>query len=668
MKQILVKALLVLGVVSVLFSCSKEKGKSRFNAEYERVSEAVRQQKPEARALVDSALMATKDSMIYYYYYYLLGSLYMLNAPDSILPCADRIFQFVKRQEPSPRVNGIAAAAYNLRASYYFMYRQNTELVLKDYIEAYRLFMKSDQINNAPDICANIGDEYRQVNQLPDAAAWYRRALVLADSINLPKRRRSTYYMGLGVIYQMLEDYNLSEEYFAKSKESYDSMHVNMKLTFLNNYGNLQYYKKDYVKALAVFQEMDSVLGAYNLRGGFEDYLCKLNLSDVLQNLGRTNESLAHLAPADSFFRAKQVNDAMYYANTIRLANALQKNDLKTAENIIATEPKNLTSDENMLDIRNRYLHDYYLKVNNIPLANYYERQRQIRRDSIDEKQEHMRAKDIVSRLTIDTLTLHNQLRMEEKNAVIERNWLVSAIVVSVVLFIALVMLIWILYLRKRNADKQQEIMNLKMTNMKNVITPHFTFNVLKHAMTFEDVHDAENSIRGVIRLMHAQVDIAKQMLVTLDKEMEFTQEYVSLAKSTIGENFTFHVEVPSKKDMDTRMVPSTFIQILVENAIKHGLKGLDREKELNVKISVNDSQTIIEVTDNGRGFDIRDQSDQYKNASTGTGLRVIQNTIDYYNKKNHGGMAFDIVNIKDKEGKVCGCQTTLVIPAIIKS
>jgi len=139
MKQILVKALLVLGVVSVLFSCSQEKGKSRFKAEYERVSEAVRQQKPEARALVDSALMATKDSMIYYNYFFLLGSLYAMTAPDSILPCADRIFQFTNRQEPSPRVNGIAASAYNLRANYYYLYHQNTEQVLKDNKEAYHL-------------------------------------------------------------------------------------------------------------------------------------------------------------------------------------------------------------------------------------------------------------------------------------------------------------------------------------------------------------------------------------------------------------------------------------------------------------------------------------------------------------------------------------------------
>lgn len=657
-------------IIVLHVSCNNDKAgqSSHSDKDFERVSVAVRQHAPEARAMVDSALATTSDSMVYYDYYFLLGSLYMVSTPDSILPCANRILQFTKRQEPSSRINGIAASAHNLRANYYYLYHQNTEQVLKDNMEAYRLFMQSDLIKNAPDICANMGDAYKQMNRLPDAASWYRRALVLADSINLEPRRRATYYMGLGVIYQMLEDYGLSEEYFEKARENYDSLHVNMKLTYLNNYGNLQYFKKDYAKALSVFQELDSMIGEYNLRGGFEDYLCRLNMADVLQNLGRTEELLTCLAPADSFFRAKKVNDGVYYANTIRIANALNNNDLNSVGKILATEPKGLTSDENMLDIRNRYLHDYYQKTNNTQLANYYERLYKQRKDSIDESRKHMRATDVVMRLTIDTLTLHNQLRMEEKNAQLEHNWLVSALIISGILLIALMLLIWTIYLRKRNAVRQQEIMDLKIANVRNIITPHFTFNVLKHATTL-DVNEAENTIKGVIKLMHTQVDISKEMFVTLRKELDFTKNYVDVASTTMGDDFTFRIIAPNEQELDHRLVPSTFIQILVENAIKHGLKGIDGSKMLTVEIKTKEDKTIIEVTDNGRGFDIREQSPQYANTGTGTGLRVIQNTIDYYNHKRHQEeMFFDVNNVKNTDGNICGCRSTLTLPAMIKT
>lgn len=646
-----------------MFSCSteQEKDRSHSDKDFERVSVAVRQHEAGARALVDSALAATLDSMTYYDYQFLLGSLYIVDAPDSALLCANRILQFTQRQNPSPRVNGIAASAYNLRANYYYLYRQNADEVINDNKEAYRLFMQSDLIKNAPAICANIGDAYKQKNLLPDAASWYRRALVLADSIDLPEVKRTSFYMGLGVIYQMLEDYDLSEEYFAKSRENYDSMHTNMKMTYLNNYGNLQYFKKDYPKALSVFQRLDSLIGELNLRGGFEDYLCRINMADVLQNLGRTKESLATLAPADSFFRAKGVGDGVYYANTIRIANALQKNDMGTVRSIIATEPKSLTLDENMLDIRNRYLHDYYVKTGNTRLANLYEELHLQRKDSIDNSQEHMRAKDIVARLTIDTLQLHNQLRMEEKNAVIERNLLISAIVVSIVLLVALVLLIWTFLLRKRNADKEREIANLKIATVRNSMSPHFIFNVLKHATTL-DVHDAEDTIRSVIKLMHTQIDISREMFVPLRKELEFTQAYIDTAATTMGDNFSFKLIAPEGAQLDECLVPSTFVQILVENAIKHGLRGLGRPKNLTVVIDNKEDLTTIEVTDNGRGFDVRNHTKRYNNEGTGTGLRVILNTIDYYNRRHHDAILFDIDNVLDDNGETKGCRSVLSI------
>lgn len=658
----------ILLFATIVFSCStnQDREHSHSDKDFERVSVAVRQHEAGARAMVDSALMASTDSLTYYDYYLLLGCLYILNAPDSALMCANRTLRYAQGQPVSPCINGIAGAAYNLKANYYYLYRQNTDEVLKDNMEAYRLFMQSDLIKNTPAICANIGDAYNMRNLLPDAASWYRRALVLADSLDLPEVKRVTFYMGLGGIYQKLGDYNLSEEYFEKSRKDYDQMHANMKMTYLNNYGNLQYFKKDFGKALSVFQELDSIIGALNLRGGFEDYLCRLNMSDVLQNLGRTKESLEILAPADSFFRANKVNDGVYYANTIRIANALRQDDMSAARQIIGTEPKGLTADENMIDIRNRYLYDYYVKTGDKVRADYYQTLYNERKDSVDRSREYMRASDIVARLTIDTLTLHKQLRIEEKNAIIKRNLLIFTLVVSIALLTVMGLLVWTLYLRKRNADKERQIMDLTIANVRNSITPHFTFNVLKHATMLES-HDAENTIRGIIKLMHSQLDISKNLFATLRKELEFTQAYVDVAAMTMGSDFSFHAIIPEETVLDSRLVPSTFIQILAENAIKHGLKGLDRPKSLIVKIVAEDNKTIIEVTDNGRGFDITSRYPQNDDHGTGTGLRVIHNTINYYNTTHREEMEFDIDNIYDDDGRVTGCRSVIVMPLLVK-
>ncbi|MBR6715067.1 MAG: histidine kinase, partial [Prevotella sp.] len=438
----------------------------------------------------------------------------------------------------------------------------------------------------------------------------------------------------------------------------FDKMQPNMKLAFLNNYGNLQYFKKDYAKALVVFQKMDSLVGALDCRGGFEDYLCKLNMADVLLNLGKTEESLVSLEPADSFFRANNIGDAIYYANTIRIGNALRKKDMATISHIIANEPKGLTADENMIDIRDHYFYDYYAKKNDMAKANYYQQRYTNRKDSLDRSREHMRASDIMMRLTMDTLTLHNQLRMEEKNAVIEKNKLIFTIVIGGILLAALVLLAWTLFLRKRNVDKQLEIVNLKIANTRSSIAPHFIFNVLNHAIS-NDKQNTDKAINGIIDLMHSQLTITKQMFVTLGEELNFAERYVEVATPTMGEDFKFTITKPNEDILQGRLVPSTFIQILAENSIKHGLRGLDREKELHVDVSITPEDTIIEVRDNGRGFDIRRSSN-----GTGTGLSVISRTIALYNERHRHKIKFTIENMTDKGGNLNGCKAILSVPS----
>ena len=166
--------------------------------------------------------------------------------------------------------------------------------------------------------------------------------------------------MGLGQIYCLLKDYDLSEEYYAKAFDNFDDLEANMKINLINNYGNLQYYKGDYNKALSVFLRLDSLIKQLGVQGGFESHLCHLNMADVYLNLGKHKESMQCLEPADSFFRVYGVGDCIYYANTIRIGNILKTDNVSQINHILRNEPSGLTTDENMIDIRNRYLHDYY--------------------------------------------------------------------------------------------------------------------------------------------------------------------------------------------------------------------------------------------------------------------------------------------------------------------
>lgn len=627
-----------------------------------RVGDSVDVLAPTSRAMVDSALAASPDSVTYYDYLVELARWSLVQVPDSAMGHINRIMSFARRQERTPRINGLLAEAFHLRANFFFLYHQNQEKALEDNLEAYRLFMVSDMQDNVTSICANIGDVYMQQSLLPEAASWYRRALVLTDSLQLPTSNNSSFFMGLGRIYCLLQDYEKSEEYYHKSLADFDQMHVNMQIYLLNNYGNLKYYKHDYDAALRVFERLDSLIVQHQLIGGFEDNLCKLNMADVYLNLGRTNESMACLHPADSFFRANGVGDAIYYANTIRIGNALKKGNTAIIGNILANEPTELTHDENMIDIRNRYLYDYYMDINDARRAAKYQQIYTRRKDSIDNSREHMRSSDIMMRLAVDTLTLHNELRLKEKDAQMSRYTLFFTIAIAIVMMLALALLAWSLFLRKRNADKQLEIVNLRIDNSRSRLSPHFIFNVLKHA-AFGEGSEAGKVVTNIIHLMHAQLTMARQMYATLEDELQFTSTYVEVAATTLGDGFSYEVVKPEEDYLKQRMVPSTFVQILVENAIKHGLSGKEGGKLLKVEATVTSETTQVSVTDNGRGFDIRRPS---QNRGTGTGLSVIRRTIALYNEHHRQKIGFTIKNPTDAEGNIKGCCFTLILPAAL--
>ena len=170
---------------------------------------------------------------------------------------------------------------------------------------------------------------------------------------------------------------------------------------------------------------------------------------------------------------------------------------------------------------------------------------------------------------------------------------------------------------------------------------------------------EAMNTINGIISLMHSEVKVSNQTYIPISQELAFTRQYIKVAATTMDGDFTYQANVPEGELQDMRYVPSTFIQILAENALKHGLRRLTRPKVLTVEVQFTDEETIIHVTDNGNGFDNRSQA-----AGTGTGLRVISSTMALHNKVHREKIHFNISNIPDEEGNIIGCKATLILPA----
>ena len=616
---------------------------------------------PHSRDMIARGLEEAGDSITWYEYYLRYGKYWLsTQTPDSLVRYTDRTLAYLGTLPDGPRVNGIRAHAYEYKATWYQRFRFKLDESVKLRTAAYGYMMKSDDATLLPDVCANMADTYVLMNDMAMAASWYRRALFLVDSLQMPEMKSVTLYLGLAQIYCNLEDYDSSLKYYTESGKFYDRMQPGMKIYYLNNFGNYYYFIGDYDSALTLFLRLQKLLEQYGDES-VDMATCRINLADVYLNIGDMRQAGENLEKADSLFTAYGVDVGRYYANTIRIGMAVKQGRMADVEGILRNEHLNPPLEYTLVGIRNRYLRDYYKATGNWRAA-YHNMEHDIHaRDSIAEGRQHMRASEIMQRLKEDTLSLHHTIAMERKDAMLRTTHAMTA---TLVVIGVLILLWWVALSRKRKLQTELDMMQLRLDSVRTRISPHFIFNVLNNRISTADKKETDE-LMMLARLIRANLDISRNTYVSLAGEMEFVRYYLDIERAMLGDDFTFTIEAPSDDVLQAITIPTMFVQLLVENAIKHGLKGKDGEKRLTITITTGDNGTDITVTDNGCGFDIRSVNGQ----GTRTGLDIIRHTMRVVNRRiGRNEMTFGLRNVKDAMGNVTGCESKLHIPVLPSS
>lgn len=619
---------------------------------------------PHAPEMIRHGLENATDSLDYYdWLLRLLRYRVLRGGPDTSFTHWRQTYGYLLKQEQTPRVNGMMAFLFNTQGSYYQKLHYKPEKAIKAFENAYEKLIDSDCKHKMPDVCANLGDAYVFANDMPHAAMWYRRALFIADSLRLPAKDDVTLYMGLGRIYLNLQDFDSALNCYKRADKSFSLMSVNMQLYFLTNYGNYYYYAKDYKKAEAVFRRQEKLLAKNGMQDSYEMYICELNMADVLLNLGQTAEATRLLDRADAYFNKIGDATAIYYCNTIRIGLALKEGNTAKAKSILDKETPPATIDFNLVNIRHRYLLEYFVRKGDYKKA-YITLEDNVRRnDSLKHNIANMRASEIMMRYSQDSLRLHSKMLLQEKDAHIRTAYLWLYVDILLIAVLVLLLLFGITYYRKRRLKMYMQLMHTQLANVRSRISPHFIFNVLNNRIANTNGSDA-GELMTLVKLIRANLNMTGKYYVSMKEELDFVGYYISVERHIIGDDFTYEVNAPSDDELAEIMVPSMFIQILVENSIKHGLKNRKGAKRICVDITKGETDCTITVTDNGTGFDIRNSNP----SSTKTGIKVIRNTINIINHENKRKIRLDIKNIDAPDGSVAGCQVTLVLPLGLKT
>ena len=626
---------------------------------------------PSALQAIERGMNEANDSTTYYEYVLREARYYSLTErPERADTLIDRVTAFVMHQDDgyyaingtclSPRLNSLIAGTKACQAARDMSCHRDPRHIVSLYNDTYQLLLNSDSKHNLPKTCANMADAFLLCNDLPNAAKWYRRALFLVDSLDLPQKENITLYMGLAQIYLTLRNYNKAKLYYDQTEPHVKEMSPSMQAYYINNLGNFYYFQGDYKHALLTFLRMKKMLEQHGMVRTFDMYLCKINLADVFLNLGKLNDATAMLDDVEPYFRAQGDNTSIYYCNTIRFGIAVRAGRMQEAGRLMADKTDESLIPYTLVNIRNRYKRRYYELTGNYDKAYALLNRSIAYNDSIEHNLSNMRSAEIMSRFTTDTLQLHRDLAIEHKNAEIQSIKFTSTLAISIAVTSILLLILWYLYLRKRRFKIQLRMMNLKLDNIRNRISPHFMFNVLNNRIIKSDAKES-NELTELAQLIRANLDMSSTLGVELQKELEFVQQYIRVESYLMGDDFHFNIDIAPDVDASSVRIPSMFIQILTENAIKHALRNKEGIKLLSITVRREQHNTVIRVTDNGPGF----------NPATlrrKTGMNIISQTIAVINVRNKDKIRFAIRNICSPDGQQTkGCEATLKVPDGVK-
>ena len=147
-----------------------------------------------------------------------------------------------------------------------------------------------------------------------------------------------------------------------------------------------------------------------------------------------------------------------------------------------------------------------------------------------------------------------------------------------------------------KSALQEAELMILK-----NQVNPHFLFNALNNirSLILIEPEKARKMVTHISDLLRYSIQFNASEKVALKEEIEIVKDYLQLESIQFQErlSYTFNISPETLKVQ----IPPMAIQLLVENAIKHGLSTQKNGGQILVSTSLIENYLLIEVKNSGQ-------------------------------------------------------------------
>lgn len=527
------------------------------------------------------------------------------------------------------------------------------------YLEALSYFLENEQDERSPKFIATVygglSDSYRLIGLYDLAIENILKAIQFTKNENDPISLAIN-YNGLSLIYSSRKDYKKGIEYNDLSLAEFKKAHyplgeASVLLNQAQNYFDLGHDEKALELATESEEILNSINTNYNLGEVYKLY------GQIFRNQNKLDESEQYFKQAIQLHTESGANhllgtSLMELAKTQYLrGNRTEANhNIQSAIQIFKKieAPKELSEALQFLLLKklsnNHELNEVFKEY-----IEAYDRYLSI------EGQNNMIAQEVKFQTAEKEIQIAQQ-ELKIKNEKYKRN---IAIGLSfLVLIISAGLFIWLRYRNKSRVFKAKSTLNqlqlsiseMQLNELNQKLDPHEIKNLLA-SIAPEIQEKAPESYKRMLQLFNiTKASLNTTSLTdTLENQLQQSESYILLMRNAIFEPITYSFD-NQVGDLNFK-IPRLLLKNLVENAIKHGIKGKEGGGHISVKVFEENNCINIEINDTGKGRSCTEINQQ------GVGISTYLNIFETLNKKNNEKAQLNIVD------KKVGTQVEISIP-----
>jgi len=238
-----------------------------------------------------------------------------------------------------------------------------------------------------------------------------------------------------------------------------------------------------------------------------------------------------------------------------------------------------------------------------------------------------------------------------------------------------------VLYFRRKIKKKEQqrqlqvkqlsldnELINLKLENLRSQMNPHFIFNALNSIQEYIVLNQkilASIYLGKFADLIRTYLNHSTKGRITLQEEIDCLEMYLELEKLRFEDKLEYAINSSGSLTTGDVYIPTMLIQPYVENALKHGLLHRKTDRVLKIDFFINDKAKTVKciIIDNGVGRDKAEEFKARKNKKHKSfATKATQDRLALLNYGEHKQIGVTITDLF-VEDQPSGTQVDITIP-----